>query len=60
MLLIGSTSAAVVVVDFHLIRWCEAENEKEKKMNKKQWHETFQQRCFTKSHNYEYEDDGYD
>merc|ERR1719264_2112211 len=25
-------------------RWCEAENEKEKKMNKKQWHETFQQR----------------
>merc|ERR550519_301272 len=25
-------------------RWCEAEREKEKKMNNKQWHETFQQR----------------
>merc|ERR1719264_2455884 len=24
--------------------WCEAEREKEKKMNNKQWHETFQQR----------------
>ena len=28
-----------------LFRWCEAEREKEKKMNNKQWHETFQQRC---------------
>ena len=51
ILIVSATAVAVVVVDLHHIRWCEAENEKEKKMNKKQWHETFQQRCFTKSHN---------
>ena len=47
LLIVSATAAAVVVVVVvvvYITRWCEAENEKEKKMNNKQWHETFQQR----------------
>ena len=41
----GQIVSAIDVVMVFLFRWCEAEREKEKKMNNKQWHETFQQRC---------------